>query len=164
MNVRTKILAVLLAAGGIAMAVPLATQAHPMGGQGGCERSHAMKGERDGLPRMLKRLDLSAEQKDKISALRKQDAGILAEKFKTLRDNRAQLGDMRMKGEYDEAKIKMLTEQGAQTMAEIAQLRARQMHEIQQLLTPEQRQQVEAKRERMQKHWQERQDTRHDRG
>lgn len=164
MKVRNKILAALLAASSIALVVPLATQAHPMGGHGGCERSHAMKGESDGLPRMLKRLDLSAEQKEKISALRKQNAGIMAEKFKAVRDNRAQLGDMRMKGEYDEAKIKALTEQGALAMAEIAQLRARQMHEIEQLLTPEQRQQVQAKRERMQKHWQERQDTRRDRG
>ncbi len=164
MKVRNTILTVLLAAGGIAMAVPLVTQANPMDGMGGCDKPHAMKGERDGLPRMLKRLDLSAEQQDRISALRKQDAGIMAEKFKIMRDSRAQLGDMRMKGEYDEARIKALTEQGAQAMAEMGQLRARQMHEMARILTPEQRKQVEAKRERMMKRWQERHEDRPNRG
>lgn len=137
MKTRNTILAVLLAAGGIAMAVPFATQARPMGGMEGCEHPHAMKGERDGIPRMLKRLDLSDAQKEQIGKLRQQDATALAEKFKIMRDSRAQLRDMRMKGEYDEAKIKALTEQGAQAMAEMGQLRARQMHEMAQILTPE---------------------------
>lgn len=164
MKVRNKILVALIAAGGIAMAVPLATQARPMGGMDGCEHPHAMQGERDGVPRMLKRLDLSDAQKEQIGKLRQQDATALAEKFKVMRDSRAQLRDMRMKGEYDAAKVKTLTEQGAQAMAEMGQLRARQMHEMAQILTPEQRQQVEAKRERMLKRWQERHEDRPDRG
>lgn len=164
MKVRNKILVALIAAGGIAMAVPLVTQANPMGGMEGCEHPRAMKGERDGLPRMLKQLNLSAEQQDKISQLRQRDAEPIAAKFEAMRDSRAQLRGMLMKGEYDEAKIKTLTERGAQAMAEMGQLRARQMHEVAQILTPEQRKQAEAKRGQMMKHWQQRHEDRPDRG
>lgn len=164
MKVRNTIITVLLAAGGIAMAVPLATQARPLGDMEGCEHPRAMQAERDGMPRLFKRLDLSDAQKAQLEQLRQRDAAVLAEKFKTMRDSRAQLRDMRIKGEYDAAKIKALTERGAMAMAEMGQLRARQMHEMAQILTPEQRQQVEAKREKMLKRWQERHGERPDRG
>ncbi|MDO9225825.1 MAG: Spy/CpxP family protein refolding chaperone [Pseudomonadota bacterium] len=152
MKFRNHILTAFLAASSIALVVPLTTQARSMGDMGGCDRLHAMQGERDGLPPMMKRLNLTDEQKDKISQLRKQDAGLMAEKFKAMRDARSQLHEMQSKGEYDEAKVKVLTEQGAQTMAEMGQMRARQHHEVMQILTPDQRKQVAEKRERMMKH------------
>jgi len=153
MKYRNHILTAFLAASSIALVLPLATQARSMGGMEGCEMPHAMKGDRDGLPPMMKRLNLTDEQKDKISQLRKQDAGVMAEKFKAMRDSRTQLREMQAKGEYDAAKVKVLTEQGAQTMAEMGQIRARQHHEMMQILTPDQRKQVAEKRERMMKHW-----------
>ncbi|MDD5391125.1 MAG: Spy/CpxP family protein refolding chaperone [Gallionellaceae bacterium] len=153
MKFRNYILTAFLAASSIALAIPLTTQARSMGGMEGCERPHGMRGERDGLPPMMKRLNLTDEQKDKISQLRKQDAGLMAEKFKIMRDSRIQLHELQSKDEYDEAKVKVLTEQGAQTMAEMGQIRARQHHEIMQILTPDQRKQFAEKRERMMKHW-----------
>lgn len=153
MNIRNKTLIALLTAGGLALALPLSGQARPMGGMEGCESPRAFMGDRDGLPRMMKRLDLTDAQKDQISQLRQRDAAMMAEKFKTLRETRSALRDMRLKDEYDAVRIKMLTEQGALAMAEMAQMRARQHHEIWQILTPEQRQRAEAKRERMRKHW-----------
>lgn len=153
MKFRNHILTAFLAASSIALVLPLTTQARSMGGMEGCEGPHAMQGERDGLPPMMKRLNLTDEQKDKISQLRKQDAGLMAEKFKAMRDSRAQLHDLQSKGEYDAAKVKVLTEQGAQTMAEMGQIRARQLHAMLQILTPDQRKQFAEKRERMMKHW-----------
>ena len=66
-----------------------------------------------------------------------------------MRDNRSQMQAMMKAGDYDEAKVKTLTEQGAQAMAEMMQLRARQHHQMMAILTPEQRTQFEAQREEM---------------
>jgi len=161
MKFRNHILTAFLAASSIALAVPLATQARSMDGMEGCERPHAMWGERDGLPPMLKRLNLTDEQKAKVSQLRKQDADLMAEKLKAMCDSRTQLHDMQSKGEYDEAKVKALTEQGARAMAEMGQARARQHHELMQILTPDQRKQFEAKRGQMMKRLEQRREERH---
>lgn len=156
MKTRNHTLTAFLAASSIALAVPLFAQARPMmDGMDGCNAPQAMQGkrgfsgDRDGLPPMMKRLKLTPEQESKITQLRKQDADLMGEKFKTMRDSRAQLHEMQLKGEYDEAQVKSFTEKGAQAMAEMGQIRARQHHEMMQILTPEQRKQFESQRERM---------------
>lgn len=155
MKTLNRTLAVFLAASSIALAVPLAAQASPMmgGEMEGCRGSQSMKGQRDGMPRMMKGLNLTAEQEARITELRKQDADLMAEKFKAMRDSRTQLHEMQKKGEYDEAKVKALTEQAALAMAEMGQLRARQHHQMMDILTPEQRQAFEAQREKMMQRW-----------
>ena len=154
MNTFKRTLAVFLATSSIALAVPLAANAGPMMGggmEGGCGKgwSEMRGGQRDGVPPMMKKLKLSAEQEAKITELRKQDAELIGDKVKTMRDNRSQMQAMMKAGDYDEAKVKTLTEQGAQAMAEMMQLRARQQHQMMAILTPEQRTQFEAQREEM---------------
>ena len=140
-------LAMFLAASSIALAVPLAVEARPMGGDADdCRGPNAMQGHRDGVPPSLAALKLTSEQRERISALRRQDADLMDEKFKHVRDTRAQLDEMEMRGEYDEVKVRMLTEEGARVMAEMAQIRARQQHQMMAILTPEQRQQFAAQR------------------
>jgi len=158
MNTFKRTLAVFLATSSIALAVPLAANAGPMMGggmEGGCGKggSEMRGGQRDDLPRMMKKLDLTAEQEAQIKELRKQDGELISEKYQSMRDSRAQLHEMQKKGDYDEAKVKALTEQGAQAMAEMAQLRARQHHQIMEVLTPEQRQKFATQREEMMKRW-----------
>lgn len=167
MKTRTHALTAFLAASSIALAAPLFVQARPMmGGMDDCNAPQAMQGkrgsfgDRDGLPPMMKRLKLTSEQEAKITQMRKQDADLMGEKFKAMRDSRAQLHDMQLKGEYDEDQVKALTEKGAQAMAEMGQIRARQHHEMMQVLTPEQRKQFEAQRERMMKRGEQRREGR----
>jgi Spy/CpxP family protein refolding chaperone len=85
---------------------------------------------------MMKKLKLTPEQEAKITELRKQDSELISAKYQSMRDSRAQLHEMQKNGDYDEAKVKALTEQGAQAMAEMAQLRARQHHQMMEVLSP----------------------------
>ena len=158
MNTFKRSLAVFLATSSIALALPLAATAGPMMGggmEGACGQGpSAMRGgPRDGLPPMMKKLNLTPEQEAKITELRKQDSELISAKYQSMRDSRAQLREMQKNGDYDEAKVKALTEQGAQAMAEMAQLRARQHHQVMAVLTPEQRQQFATQREEMMKRW-----------
>ncbi len=158
MNTFKRSLAVFLATSSIALALPLAATAGPMMGggmEGGCgQGSSAMRGgPRDGLPPMMKKLNLTPEQEAKITELRKQDSELISAKYQSMRDSRTQLHEMQKNGDYDEAKVKALTEQGAQAMAEMAQLRARQHHQMMEVLSPEQRQQFAAQREERMKRW-----------
>ena len=158
MNTFKRSLAVFLATSSIALALPLAATAGPMMGggmEGGCGqgRSAMRGGPDDGLPPMMKKLKLTPAQEAKITELRKQDSELISAKYQSMRDSRAQLHEMQKNGDYDEAKVKALTEQGAQAMAEMAQLRARQHHQVMAVLTPEQRQQFATQREEMMKRW-----------
>ncbi|WP_291993513.1 Spy/CpxP family protein refolding chaperone [Candidatus Accumulibacter sp. ACC003] len=149
-------LAAFLAASSIALAIPLTVEAAPMGdGMAGCRGSQGMHGPREGLPRMMKKLKLTPEQEAKISDLRKQDAELIGAQLKVMDDSRTQLHELQKSDTYDEAKIKALTEQGAQAMASMGQLRARQHYQMMQILSPEQRQEFDAQRERMMKRWEE---------
>lgn len=158
MNTFKRSLAVFLATSSIALALPLAANAGPMmgggmGGDCGQGRSAMRGGPGDGLPPMMKKLKLTPEQEAKITELRKQDSELISAKYQSMRDSRAQLHEMQKNGDYDEAKVKALTEQGAQAMAEMAQLRARQHHQMMAVLSPEQRQQFAAQREERMKRW-----------
>ncbi|HCZ16797.1 MAG TPA: Spy/CpxP family protein refolding chaperone [Accumulibacter sp.] len=154
MKTLNRTLAMFLAASSIALAVPMTVHADPMiGGMDGCRGSQGMRGEPDGLPRMFRNLNLSTSQEAKIAELRKQDAVLMAEKLKVMRDTRVQLHEL-LKGEtYDDTKVKALTEQGALAMAEMGQLRARQHYQTMQILTPEQRKEFDTQRERMISRW-----------
>lgn len=142
-------LAILLAAG-LSLAVPLSAEAGgPPGAAYNCLGPQAAQGHRDGVPPMMKGLKLTAEQQARIAELRKQDADLMDEKFKHFRDTRMQLDEMQMKGEYDELQVKKLTEEGAQVMAELEQIRARQQHQMMDILTPAQRKEFEAQSQRL---------------
>jgi len=149
MNKRTKIVSAFLVASSIALAVPLAAQARPDGDgafAGGCgARGEMMKhggrhgGERG--PGMMRELNLTEAQQDKMFELRYAMAPKMREEMKAIRAASESLRDMADKGEYDEAKVKSLTETRAQAMSRMAQLRAKNQHEVYQLLTAEQRDQ-----------------------
>jgi len=148
MNKRTKIMTAFLAASSIALAIPFAAQARPGGGDvfdGGCRaqgemmKHGGMRGGHGGG--MMRQLDLTDAQQDKMFELRYAMAPKMREEMKTARAASESLRDMMQKGEYDEGKVKELTEQRALAMSRMAQLRARNQYEVFQLLTPEQRDQ-----------------------
>ncbi|QID16722.1 Spy/CpxP family protein refolding chaperone [Nitrogeniibacter mangrovi] len=151
MNKRTKIIGAFLAASSIALAVPFVAQARPGGGDsgfGGCG-SHGQRmamawgqgGHHGGG--LLRTLDLSEAQRDKIFELRHALAPQMHEEMKTVRSASQALRGMMQQDAYDEAKVKALTEQRAAAMSRMAQLRLRNQHEIYQLLTAEQREQLQ---------------------
>ncbi len=161
MKITRRALTVSLLAGAVAATVPLALYARgDMGGErcdgpaamhrgafGGEHGGHGGFGEFGGggrdMMRMLHGLDLTEAQRDKVFELVHANMPALREQGKVLRNNHEELRKLALSDKYDEAKVKALTEQNAQAMAQMAQTRARMGHEVYQLLTPEQRKALE---------------------
>ena len=160
-----------LVASTIALAIPFAAQARPMGGHGHAQcdgGAMSMQAERgmfggDKMPRMLRGLNLTEAQQDQIFKMMHEQQPTMREKAKEMRAARKEMRDMMMSDNYDEAKVKTLTERSAQAMAEMAQMRARGASEVYKLLTPEQRKTLEERKTRMQERMKERMEKRGDR-
>ncbi|MCB1916371.1 MAG: Spy/CpxP family protein refolding chaperone [Rhodocyclaceae bacterium] len=151
MNARNKIIAGIVAVSGLALAVPFVAHADSMGG--GCEGGrhgghHRMFGEHGGKhgggamaggERMLRKLDLNEEQRDRVFELRHAQAPQMRAKWKEAKQARQALRELAWSGEYDASKAAELARQGADAMAEIAGMRAKLQADIFQLLNEEQR-------------------------
>ena len=133
----------ILVAGSLAVALPLAAHARPFGSE-----HHGMHGGPGmfGGERLLRGLDLTEAQRDKIFQLMHAQAPAMRDKGKEIHKARAELRKLAFSAEYDEARVKALSEAAAAAMAEMAQMRARLGHEIYQILTPEQRKTLEERR------------------
>ena len=107
--------------------------------------AHGKRGHGD---RFLRGLDLSDEQRDRIFEIRHAAAPKMREQAKTLRETRGEFAKLALSADYDEAKVKALADRNAQAISEMAQLRARNMNEIYQVLTPEQRTKVQERQAR----------------
>lgn len=152
MNTRKKILSAFLVASSLALAVPLVAQAGPgMGGCGGPMTMHkggGMGGDGGGgMMRMLRGLDLSDAQRDQIFELKHAQMPAMREQMKVVRGLRDQLRDAALAQTYDAAKVKALTEQQAEAMAGMMQMRLAHQHAVYQLLTPEQREALKQRRD-----------------
>ena len=66
--------------------------------------------------------------------------------MKVIQESKMALRHISISSEYDQAKVKALSDSSAKEMAEIAELHARTEHHIYQLLAPEQRTQFEEQR------------------
>ncbi|MFZ5512272.1 MAG: Spy/CpxP family protein refolding chaperone, partial [Pseudomonadota bacterium] len=91
-------------------------------------------------------LDLTEAQRDKIFQLTHAQTPAMRDKGKEIHKARAELRKLAFSAEYDEARVRALSETAAAAMAEMAQMRARLGHEIYQILTPEQRKTLEERR------------------
>lgn len=121
-----------------------------MGGQmGGHMGDHmaGMKGQHDGL-RFLRGLDLSEQQHDRIFEIVHRQAPAMRERTKALNRTRQELGALAMSAQYDEGRAKALSDGLASVTAEMALERVRTANAVWQVLTPEQRRQVEERRAR----------------
>lgn len=157
MNIQKHTLARFLIASSIALGVSLSAHANPMmdgvgQGPGGHMGMHGMSGPgmqgMDHMPRFLHGLNLSEAQRDKIFELMHAQMPAMREKAKGLHKAHMELRQLEMSPDYNEAKVKALTEANAKTMAEMAQMRARTAHAIYQMLTPEQRKQIDEMKSR----------------
>lgn len=122
---------------------------HGRGMEHGLGMEHGMRGGEFGL---LRGLDLTEEQRDRIFQIRHASEPAFRDQAKALRGARGEFAKLALSSEYDEAQVKALAERTAQAMSNMAQLRARNMNEVFRVLTPEQQAQVKERQAR----WEER--------
>ena len=142
-STRTRILIIgaavlLIAAGAIAQG------RHGFGGHGG------------DFHRMLRQLDLTADQHSQVKAIFEKQKPALQPLMQQMRQNHQAMKALESSGPFDEGKTRALATQNAQTMIELQVAHARMESEIMQILTPDQKAklaQIEANKEaRMQEH------------
>lgn len=147
MNKRTLIH--FMIASSIALGLPLAAGARPMmDGPEGCGSPMEMMGERgmpggNHLPPFLRDLKLSEAQRDRIFDLMQAQAPAMREQARAMRKSQMELRQLGLSDGYSEAKAKSLADASAQAMARMGQMQASASHQVYQLLTPEQRRQLE---------------------
>lgn len=138
------------------LCLPLASQAQ-QGPQRGPDAGplHAMpappagmgaSGNGDGLPPFMHGIELSEAQQDKVFAATYAQAPFLREQEKLAFKAHQQLRELAASNAYDDAQAQALARGAAEAMAAISLQRARLEQQLLAVLTPEQRQQVEARR------------------
>lgn len=123
--------------------------AHPMDGAppgpgGGFGHS---PGPGTGLPPFLRGIELSEAQQDKVFAATYAQAPLLREQQKIAFKAHEQLRELAASSAYDDARAATLANTAAQAMAKISLQQARLDQQLLAVLTAEQRQQVERRRE-----------------
>lgn len=148
----TAVISVLLAA---ALGAPLAASAQqgpdhgPGPGPGPGARMEGPppgRGFGDGLPPFLRDVELSEAQQDKVFAATHAQAPLLREQQKIAFKAHEQLRELASSTRYDDARAAALASSAAQAMAKISLQHARLEQQLLAVLTPEQRQQVDARR------------------
>ena len=145
------IISVLLAA---ALGAPLAASAQqgPEQGPGPGARMEGPppglgRGVGDGLPPFLREVELSEAQQDKVFAATHAQAPLLREQQKIAFKAHEQLRELASSSSYDDARAAALANSAAQAMAKISLQHARLEQQLLAVLTPEQRKDVDARRE-----------------
>ncbi len=115
-------------------------QAHMQSGFG--HRGAQRGGDRD-TAGMLRGLNLSEEQRDKVFAVLHAQAPQLRTQAKEMRNARRELRVLTLSDGFDEARAKALSDTLARSIAETALIRTRSANEIYRALGPEQRRQVQ---------------------
>ena len=148
-----------LATGALALSLPLAALAAPdgVGGpgdgpmagsrggfahHGSCAGAPMMAGEGMGL-HYLHRLNLTEAQQDKVFEIMHNQAPAMREKGKVLRKAEEALHGLTQSGDYSEAKGRAAADTLGKAVADLTLLRVKTERQIYDLLTPDQRKQVE---------------------
>lgn len=156
-NISNSTLRPFLLAASLALAIPGAGAAGPATPEaGGCDAMdgkgrmgrHAghqsMIGEFG--PGHLRGLNLSEEQRDKVFAIMHAQAPEMRDKAKALRGAQEQLRLLSASADFDEGKARALSDELGRATFEATLVRARAERQIQEILTPEQRQQLAERR------------------
>lgn len=139
-------LAALLAAGSLALAAPT-LNAQPADRAG---HMHHMRGDHhrgDGM-RFMRRLDLTEAQRDQVKTIFQEQAPAVRERMEAARKAQQELRTMALSPNFDSNRARELADAAAKAHADAAVLRAEGMSRVFALLTPEQRQKLEERRER----------------
>lgn len=100
-----------------------------------------------GLPPLLRGIELSEAQEDRIFAATHAQAPALREQEKIAFKANAQLRELAASSAYDDAQAAALASTAAQAMAKISLLQARLEQQLLAVLTPEQRKQAQEQRD-----------------
>lgn len=103
-------------------------------------------GDGDALPLFMHGIELSEAQQDKVFAATYAQAPFLREQEKLAFKAHQQLRELAASNAYDDGQAQALSRSAAEAMAAISLQRARLEQQLLAVLTPEQRQQVEARR------------------
>ena len=133
-----------LFAASIAFAIPLTASAFERGEHCGHGMGMGMGGPQGEMmmPMHLKGLNLSEAQRDKIFEIMHGQAPAMREKAKALHQAEADLHNLARSPDYSDAKAAALADTAAKALADMQLNRLRTEHQVYELLTPEQRQQV----------------------
>ena len=136
-----------LVAASVALAVPLTASAFgPHGGHAGHADGHgACAGAAsfgDALPHHLRALKLSEAQRDRIFDIMHAQAPALRDKAKALRQAEGELRALAASPDYNDAQAKVLADRAAAAMSEMTLARIQAERQVNEVLTPEQRQQL----------------------
>lgn len=101
---------------------------------------------------MLRGLNLSEAQRDRVFTIMHAQAPAMREQAKQVRKARQDLQALAMAGELDDSRLRAAADQASRAMADLAVLRARTHNEVFKVLTPEQQAQLRARIEQRQQH------------
>lgn len=94
------------------------------------------------LGRMLRELDLSDAQRDKLFEIRHAAAPQMREKLEALRKSRAALREAATAADYDAARVRARAEESAKLQADLTVMRIENQQKMLSVLTPEQREKL----------------------
>jgi periplasmic protein CpxP/Spy len=152
MNKRNLIICGILAVGLLAGAG--AASARGMGGCGGEDPQPASFGERGGpglgghggMHGMMRGLDLTGEQRDKIFDIQYAQQPAMREKRKELAKNREEIQKAVASKSFDARRVRELANAEAKVVADLTVMRAETGNKVYNLLTPEQQKQFSGTR------------------
>jgi len=131
-----------LGAGLLALSAATILQAGPIGS---CEPGarHAMfkseHGRHAGPMKMLRKLDLTEEQQDKVFELMHKQKPAMRDKMKEMREGRKAIREAVMSDTYDAKQVNQLADKQGRMVAEMIKMRTSNFNQIYTLLTPEQK-------------------------
>ena len=121
---------------------------------GSCEPGarHAMfqseHGRHAGPMKMLRKLDLTEEQQDKVFEMMHEQKPIMRDKMKEIRQTRQVIHDAVMSETYNAEQTNQLADKQGKMVAEMIKMRTNNFNQIYSILTPEQKKKAREMREK----------------
>jgi len=153
MLTKKSVLAAALAASIVGLAVAVPASARPHGEWGHHRGADGPGFEGRGGPggglggRMMRELDLSEAQRDKMFEIRHASQPAMHAKMNDLRKNRVALREAATARDYDAGRVRALADEGAKIQADLTVMRVETQQKALAVLTPEQRAKLEQARE-----------------
>ena len=144
----TKSITRFLVASSIALGVASLAQAQPAPAPAAGHGAHRVAmhghGHGHGGPRgMFRQLNLTEAQQDQIFKIHHDQAPAFREQMKKVRAARQELRKLALADRFDEGQVRRAADAQAKAMSDLAVLRAQTMNRVRNVLTPEQRSQLE---------------------
>lgn len=131
---------------GLVLVLPLAALADRGSAHDACDERGGRPLAVEMLPPYLQGIALSEGQRDKLTALMQAQAPAMRERADALRLAEGELQSLAFAGDFSEARAKTALETAGRAQAELAAARLRIDRQIAEVLTPEQRRQLQQRR------------------